>query len=130
MTGVQTCALPISCQVKIFKVNENWHISIEPISRVETNQFQQFVDSLNHYLFSVLKTTPLDKGFQSPVYEVFLDDVFFAMSGKDTYVKKILDWKKTNKSSPLDKGPSSNKIIGAIISCLGVAAIALNISEE
>ena len=119
-----------SCQVKIFKDNENWQISVEPISRVETNQFQRFVESLNHYLFSVLKSMPSDRGSESPVYEVFLDDVYFSMSGENTFVKKILNWNKTNKSSQLDKGPTGTQVVGAVVACMGVASIALKLSGD
>ena len=49
-------------QIKISRDDENWQIWVEPISRVETNQFQQFVETLGYYLFSVLKVAPIYQG--------------------------------------------------------------------
>jgi hypothetical protein len=76
-------------QIKISRDDENWQIWVEPISRVETNQFQQFVETLSYYLFSVLKVAPIYQGTALPKFEVHFDDVYFALSGNKSLIKKL-----------------------------------------
>jgi len=46
------------CDVKIAKEGDQWQIWVQPLTGLETPQFKQFVESLNDYLFSVLKLEP------------------------------------------------------------------------
>lgn len=76
-------------QIKISRDDANWQIWLEPISSVETNQFQQFVETLGYYLFSVLKAAPIYQGTSPPKFEVYFDDVYFALSGNKSLIKKL-----------------------------------------
>jgi hypothetical protein len=37
---------------------DQWQIWVQPLTGIETPQFKQFTESLNDYLFSILKLTP------------------------------------------------------------------------
>ena len=43
------------CDVRITQEDDQWLIWVEPLTGIETPQFKQFVESLNDYLFSILK---------------------------------------------------------------------------
>jgi len=75
--------------VKIAKEGDKWQIWVQPLTGLETPQFKQFVESLNDYLFSILKATPNPQGAGLPKFEVFFDDIYFDMSGKEPVIKKI-----------------------------------------
>ena len=77
------------CDVKITQDGNEWRISVLPVSGVQTPQFKQFTESLNDYLFSVLKVSPNPKDAGLPKVEVFFDDIYFDMSGKEPVVQKI-----------------------------------------
>jgi hypothetical protein len=62
---------------------------VQPVSGVQTTQFKQFTDSLNDYLFSVLKVVPNPKDSGLPKFEVFFDDIYFDMSGQEPVIQKI-----------------------------------------
>ena len=47
------------CDVKITQEDDQWQIWVQPLTGIETPQFKQFTESLNDYLFSVLKLPPV-----------------------------------------------------------------------
>ena len=49
-------------------------------------QFKQFVESLNDYLFSILKMVPNPESAILPKFEVFFDDIYFDMSGQEPVI--------------------------------------------
>ena len=77
------------CDLKITQENGQWQIWVQPVSGVQTPQFKQFTDSLNGYLFSILKVAanPQDAGL--PKFEVFFDDIYFDMSGLEPVIQRI-----------------------------------------
>ena len=77
------------CDVKIAKEGDKWQIWVQPLTGLETPQFKQFVESLNDYLFSILKATPNPQGAGLPKFEVFFDDIYFDMSGKEPVIQKV-----------------------------------------
>jgi len=77
------------CDVKIAKEGDQWQIWVQPLTGLETPQFKQFVESLNDYLFSILKATPNPQGAGLPKFEVFFDDIYFDMSGLEPVLQKI-----------------------------------------
>jgi len=78
------------CDVKITQEGgDHWHVWVQPVSGVQTTQFKQFTDSLNDYLFSVLKVVPNPKDSGLPKFEVFFDDIYFDMSGQEPVIQKI-----------------------------------------
>ncbi len=77
------------CDVKIAKDGDHWQIWLQPVSGVQTPQFKQFAESLNDYLFSVLKLTPNPQIVGLPKFEVFFDDIYFDMSGQEPVIQKI-----------------------------------------
>jgi hypothetical protein len=76
------------CEVKITQEGEHWQIWVQPLTGLETPQFKQFTESLNDYLFSVLKLTPSYEGGGLPKVEVFFGDICFDMSGQEPVIKK------------------------------------------
>ena len=76
------------CEVKITQEGEHWQIWVQPLTGLETPQFKQFTESLNDYLFSVLKLTPSYEGGGLPKVEVFFDDIYFDMSGQEPVIQK------------------------------------------
>jgi hypothetical protein len=77
------------CEVKITKEGDQWQIWVQPLSGVQTPQFKQFVESLNDYLFSVLKVVPNLESAGLLKFDVFFDDIYFDMSGQEPVVQKI-----------------------------------------
>jgi len=79
------------CDVKIVQESFEWQIWVQPVSGLETPQFRQFVESLNNYLFLVLKVTPghESKKPELPSVDVFFDDVYFDMSGPEPVIQKL-----------------------------------------
>jgi hypothetical protein len=77
------------CYVRITQEGDQWQIWVQPLTGIETLQFKQFTDSLNDYLFSVLKVaaSPQDAGL--PKFQVFFDDIYFDMSGQEPVIQKI-----------------------------------------
>ena len=76
-------------EAQITQEGDQWRIWVQPLSGLETPQFKQFVDSLNNYLFSILKATPSLKGAELTKFEVFFDDIYFDLSGPEPVVHKI-----------------------------------------
>jgi hypothetical protein len=77
------------CDVKITQVGDQWQIWVQPLTGVQTPQFKQFVESLNDYLFSILKASPNPQDAGLPKFEVFFDDIYFDMSGQRPVIKKL-----------------------------------------
>ena len=77
------------CDVKITQEGGRWQIWVQPVSGVQTPQFKQFTDSLNDYIFSVLKVVPNPESAGLPKFEVFFDDIYFDMSGQEPVIQKI-----------------------------------------
>jgi hypothetical protein len=77
------------CEVKITKKGGQWQIWVQPVSGVQTPQFKQFTESLNEYLFSVLKVAPNPQDAGLSKFEVFFDDIYFDMSGQQPVIQKI-----------------------------------------
>ena len=79
------------CDVKITQGGDHWQIWVHPLTGLETPQFKQFLESLNDYLFSVLKVVPNPQDSGLPKVEVFFDDIYFDMSGQEPVIQKIPD---------------------------------------
>jgi len=77
------------CEIKITKEGDQWQIWVQPVSGVQTPQFKQFTDSLNDYLFSILKVVPNPQDAGLPKFEVFFDDIYFDMSGQQPVIQRI-----------------------------------------
>jgi hypothetical protein len=77
------------CYVKITQEGDHWQIWVQPVSGVQTPQFKQFVESLNEYLFSILRVVPNLESAGLPKFEVFFDDIYFDMSGQEPVIQKI-----------------------------------------
>ena len=77
------------CDVKITQEGEHWQIWVQPLTGIETPQFKQFTESLNDYLFSILKVAPNPQDAGLPKFEVFFDDIYFDMSGQEPVIQKI-----------------------------------------
>jgi len=76
------------CDVKITQYGDQWQIWVQPLTGIETPQFKQFTESLNDYLFSVLKLEPNPHDAGLPKFEVFFDDIYFDLSGLETLIGK------------------------------------------
>ena len=76
------------CDVKITQEGDQWQIWVQPVTGVQTPLFKQFMESLNDYLFSVLKVTPNPEVVGLPKVEVFFDDIYFDMSGQEPVIHK------------------------------------------
>ena len=77
------------CDVRITQEGDQWQIWVQPVSGVQTPQLKQFTESLNDYLFSILKVVPNPQGAGLPKFEVFFDDIYFDMSGLEPVIQKI-----------------------------------------
>ncbi len=77
------------CDVKITQEGDQWQIWVQPLTGIETPRFKQFTESLNDYLFSVLKVAPNPEDAGLPKFEVFFDDIYFDMSGQEPVIQKI-----------------------------------------
>ena len=76
-------------EVKITQEGDQWQIWVQPLTGLETPQFKQFAESLNEYLFSVLKVSPNPQDAGLSKFEVFFDDIYFDMSGLEPVIQKI-----------------------------------------
>jgi hypothetical protein len=77
------------CDVRITKEGDQWQICVQPLTGIETPQFKQFTESLNDYLFSILRVVPNLESAGLPKFEVFFDDIYFDMSGLEPVIQKI-----------------------------------------
>jgi hypothetical protein len=68
-----------------------WQIAVKPMLSVEMPHFNQFVKTLNHYVFEVLQFTPNRSAFgkELPMVKLFFDGIYFDMSGSEPVVQKI-----------------------------------------
>jgi len=82
------------CDVKITKEGDQWKIWVQPVSGVQTSQFKRFTESLNEYLFTVLKVVPNPHGAGLPKFEVFFDEIYFDLSGQEVDLQLIPIQKK------------------------------------
>jgi hypothetical protein len=78
------------CDVRITQEGDQWQIWVQPLTGLETPQFKQFVESLNDYLFSILKMVPNPESAILPKFEVFFDDIYFDMSGQEQVIQTPL----------------------------------------
>jgi hypothetical protein len=82
------------CDVTIAEnpsVEGQWQIELKPILAVDMPHFNQFVKTLNHYVFEVLQFTPNRSAFgkELPMVKLFFDGIYFDMSGSEPVVQKI-----------------------------------------
>jgi|GEM_PF-1223065 hypothetical protein len=68
-----------------------WKIWVKPMFEVNMPHFDQFVETLNHYVFDVLQFMPnrRQQGKDLPVVKLFFNDIYFDMSGTKPVVQKI-----------------------------------------
>jgi hypothetical protein len=79
------------CDVTIAEnpsVDGQWQIDLKPILAVDMPHFNQFVKTLNHYVFEVLHFTPNRRatGKDLPMVKLFFDGIYFDMSGAEPVV--------------------------------------------
>ena len=77
------------CDVRITQEGDQWQIWVQPLTGIETPQFKQFTESLNDYIFSILKVVPNPDSAGLPKVEVFFDDIYFDMSGQQPVIQRI-----------------------------------------
>ncbi len=68
-----------------------WQIAVKPKLSVDMPHFNQFVKTLNHYVFEVLQFTPNRRAFgkELPMVKLFFDGIYFDMSGAEPVVQQI-----------------------------------------
>lgn len=68
-----------------------WRIQMAPLYAIEMPHFEQFVKTLNHYVFEVLQFAPSRSAVGSglPMVKLFFDDIYFDMSGSEPKVQKL-----------------------------------------
>ncbi len=68
-----------------------WQIAVKPMLSVDMPHFNQFVKTLNHYVFEVLQFTPNRRAFgkELPMVKLFFDGIYFDMSGAEPVVQQI-----------------------------------------
>ena len=71
-----------------------WKIWVKPMFEVNMPHFDQFVETLNHYVFDVLQFMPNRRqpGKDLPVVKLFFNDIYFDMSGTKPVVQKITNY--------------------------------------
>jgi len=71
-----------------------WKIWVKPMFEVNMPHFDQFVETLNHYVFDVLQFMPNRRqpGKDLPVVKLFFNDIYFDMSGSKPVVQKITNY--------------------------------------
>ena len=77
------------CDVTITQEGDQWQIWVQPLTGLETHQFKHFTESLNDYLFSILKAFPNPESAGLPKFEVFFDDIYFDLTGEETEIQKV-----------------------------------------
>ena len=82
------------CDVKVFEdpiMVGQWKIWVKPMFDVDMPHFNQFVDTLNFYVFENLRYTPNRSrvGDELPVVKIFFDDIYFDLSGLEPHIQKI-----------------------------------------
>jgi len=68
-----------------------WKISLKPSLAIDMPHFENFVSTLNHYVFEVLEYIPSRSavGKDLPAIKIFFDGIYFDMSGLEPVVQKI-----------------------------------------
>lgn len=68
-----------------------WRIQMAPLYAIEMPHFEQFVKTLNHYVFDVLQFTPNRSavGNGLPMVKLFFDEIYFDMSGSEPVVQQL-----------------------------------------
>ena len=68
-----------------------WQIAVKPMLSVDMPHFNQFVKTLNHYVFDVLQFAPNRSAFgkELPMVKLFFDGIYFDMSGAEPVLQKI-----------------------------------------
>ena len=68
-----------------------WRIQMAPLYAIEMPHFEQFVKTLNHYVFEVMQFTPSRSAVGSglPMVKLFFDEIYFDMSGAEPKVEKL-----------------------------------------
>lgn len=68
-----------------------WKIWVKPLFDVDMPHFDKFVETLNHYVFEVLRFTPNRSavGKDLPMVKIFFDGIYFDMSGAEPVVQKM-----------------------------------------
>ena len=68
-----------------------WKIWVKPMFEVNMPHFDQFVETLNHYVFDVLQYMPSRgmPGKDLPMVKIFFDGMYFDMTGDEPVVQKI-----------------------------------------
>ena len=68
-----------------------WKIWLKPLLDIDMPHFDKFVNTLNHYVFEVLRYMPNRSavGKDLPAIKIFFDGIYFDMSGLDPVVQKI-----------------------------------------
>jgi hypothetical protein len=82
------------CDITIFEdpvMQGQWRIHVAPLFAIEMPHFEQFVKTLNHYVFEVLQFTPSRSavGSDLPMVKLFFDEIYFDMSGAEPKVQKL-----------------------------------------
>jgi hypothetical protein len=64
---------------------------VKPLFDVDMPHFDKFADTLNHYVFEVLRFTPnrSAQGKDLAAVKIFFDGIYFDMSGAEPVVQKI-----------------------------------------
>ena len=80
--------------VKVFEdplMVGQWKIWVKPMFDVDMPHFNKFVDTLNHYVFDVLRYSPSRSasGKELPMVKLFFNGIYFDMSGDEPVVQKI-----------------------------------------
>ncbi len=80
--------------VKVFEdplMVGQWKIWVKPMFDVDMPHFNKFVDTLNHYVFDVLRYSPSRSasGKALPMVKLFFNGIYFDMSGDEPVVQKI-----------------------------------------
>jgi hypothetical protein len=67
-----------------------WRIQMANLYAIEMPHFEQFVKTLNHYVFDVLQFNPSRSanGKDLPGVKLFFDEIYFDMSGAEPVVQK------------------------------------------
>ena len=84
----------VVCDLTISQRSESeddWHIWVKPMFDIEMPNFNQFVETLNHYVFEVLCFRPNQSSTAGgvPSVKLFFDGIYFDMSGAEPVVEKI-----------------------------------------
>jgi hypothetical protein len=68
-----------------------WKIWVKPLFNIDMPHFNQFVETLNHYVFDMLQFSPSRSSTVNglPGVKLHFDEIYFDMSGAMPVVQKI-----------------------------------------